>query len=48
MTREGIDPAAIKPVFVAPGIDAGAEDLVFELTVTDSGGLQDKAKVVSR
>jgi hypothetical protein len=40
------DPAAIKPVFVAPVIDAAAEDLVFELTVTDSGRLKDKAKVV--
>jgi hypothetical protein len=39
------DPTAIKPEFSAPVIDA-PEDLVFELTVTDPGGLQDKAKVV--
>jgi hypothetical protein len=39
------DPAAIKPTFLAPVIDAPTEDLVFELRVVDSGGLQDKAKV---
>lgn len=38
------DPTAIKPVFVAPVIDAPVEDLVFELTVTNSAGLMDKAK----
>ena len=40
------DPAAIKPAFAAPVIDAPTEDLGFELTVTDSGGLRDMAKVV--
>ncbi len=39
------DPAAIKPVFVAPVIDAAAENPVFELTVMDSVGLKDKARV---
>lgn len=39
------DPTAIKPVFVVPEINTPSEDLVFELTVTDSAGLQDKAKV---
>jgi hypothetical protein len=41
------DPAAIKPVFIAP-IPAGGttEELAFELTVTNAAGLQDKAKVV--
>jgi hypothetical protein len=39
------DPAAVKPVFVAPTI-GGQRDLVFELTVTNAAGLQDKAKVV--
>ena len=40
------NPAAVKPVFTAPVISAPTEDLVFELTVTDSAGLQDKAAVV--
>jgi photosystem II stability/assembly factor-like uncharacterized protein len=39
------DPTAVKPVFVAPSVD-GQRDLVFELTVTNAAGLQDKAKVV--
>jgi hypothetical protein len=40
------DPAAVKPSFLAPTVDAPAEDLVFELTVASSAGLQDKAKTV--
>jgi hypothetical protein len=40
------DSTAAKPTFPAPDINAPTEDLVFELTVTDSGGLRDKAKVV--
>ena len=40
------NPTAIKPAFVAPVIDASSENLVFELTVTNSSGLRDKAKVV--
>ncbi len=39
------DPTAIRPSFTAPVIDTATEELVFELTVTDPGGLQDKAKV---
>jgi hypothetical protein len=40
------DPSAIQPSFAAPLTDADTEDLVFELTVTDSGGLQGNAGVV--
>jgi hypothetical protein len=39
------DPAAVKPVFTAP-TGGTTEELVFELTVTNSAGLQDKAEVV--
>jgi hypothetical protein len=34
------DPATIQPTFVTPVIDAGEVTLTFQLTVTDSGGLQ--------
>jgi hypothetical protein len=34
------DPTAIQPTFVTPVIDAGEVSLTFQLTVTDSGGLQ--------
>lgn len=40
------DPTAVQPSFTAPLIDTASEDIVFELTVTDDEGLQDKAKVV--
>ena len=40
------DSIAIKPIFVAPTIKSAHEELIFQLTVTDSGGLQDKGKVV--
>ena len=39
-------PTGIKTVFMAPEIDSVKEDLVFELTVTDAAGLQDKSKVL--
>jgi hypothetical protein len=34
------DPAAARPTFVTPAIDANEVTLTFRLTVTDSGGLQ--------
>ena len=34
------DPTAIQPTFVAPACDLSGATLAFELTVTDSGGLQ--------
>ena len=40
------DPAAITPSFLAPVIDADAEELVFQLFVTDAGGLQGSAKTI--
>lgn len=39
------DPTAVKPVFTAPS-GGTADELVFELTVTNPAGLQDKAEVV--
>jgi hypothetical protein len=39
------DPAAVKPAFVTPNMYSPAENLIFELIVTDSGGMRDKAKV---
>ena len=39
-------PAGMKTAFIAPDIDSVKEDLVFELTVTDTAGLHDKNKVV--
>jgi hypothetical protein len=39
------DPGAIRPSFMAP-LAENADDLVFQLTVTDSEGLRDKQKVV--
>jgi hypothetical protein len=38
-------PQGMKTAFIAPDIDSLKEDLVFELTVTDTPGLQDKSKV---
>jgi hypothetical protein len=40
------DPMAVKPMFMAPVIDVPSEKLVFELTVTNSAALRDKARVV--
>ena len=39
-------PTGMKTTFISPDIDSVKEDLVFELTVTDTAGLQDKSKVV--
>ena len=39
-------PAGMRTGFTAPEIDSVKEDMVFELTVTDGAGLQDKGKVV--
>ena len=39
-------PQGMKTAFIAPDVDSLKEDLVFELTVTDTPGLQDKSKVV--
>ena len=38
------DPTAIMPSFLAPVVDGDAEELVFQLFVTDAGGLQGSAK----
>jgi len=35
------DPTAAQPTFTAPVVGVGGEALTFELTVTDTGGLQD-------
>ncbi len=40
------DPTAAQTSFMAPSSSGEAEELVFQLLVTDSGGLQDKQKVV--
>jgi hypothetical protein len=40
------DPNAAQTSFMAPSSGSGVEELVFQLLVTDSGGLQDKQKVV--
>jgi hypothetical protein len=40
------NPAAVKPTFTAPVIDGASEELVFELTVTDAGGLAGQCKAV--
>jgi hypothetical protein len=40
------DPGAIQPNFMAPSTKSAVDELVFQLTVTDPGGLQDKQKVV--
>jgi hypothetical protein len=37
------DPAAVEPTFFAPDTGKGKEELVFQLMVTDAGGLQHKA-----
>jgi hypothetical protein len=42
------DPGAAQTSFLAPSSDSEVEDLVFQLLVTDAGGLQDKQKVVVR
>jgi Zn-dependent metalloprotease len=34
------DPSAVEPTFVSPEVGPAGESLTFELTVTDSGGLQ--------
>ncbi|KPK23106.1 MAG: hypothetical protein AMK69_18600 [Nitrospira bacterium SG8_3] len=34
------DPTAVKPSFRAPGVKPGGESLAFQLTVSDTGGLQ--------
>jgi hypothetical protein len=34
------NPQAAKPTFLAPNVSEGGTSLTFELTVTDSGGLQ--------
>jgi len=39
-------PAGMKTAFIAPDIESVEENLVFELTVTNMAGLQDKSKVV--
>jgi len=39
------DPRAISPTFTVPGTASEGEGFVFELTVIDAGGLQDKARV---
>jgi len=39
------DPTAMQPTFVAPACDQNGAALGFELTVTDSGGLQDSRTV---
>jgi hypothetical protein len=39
------DPTAVKPTFTAPSIKTETEKLVFQLQVTDAGGLQDKDRV---
>ncbi|MGA2404984.1 MAG: Ser-Thr-rich GPI-anchored membrane family protein [Syntrophobacteraceae bacterium] len=40
------DPTVVNPTFVAPDIEAQSEVLVFQLTVADARGLQNKDKVV--
>ena len=35
------DTTAVKPTFTSPDVGTNGEDLIFELTVTDNGGLQD-------
>jgi hypothetical protein len=40
------DPTAAQTSFMAPSSGSGVEELVFQLLVTDSGGLQDKQKIV--
>jgi hypothetical protein len=36
------DPAAVQPTFTAPNVTPNGISLIFELTVTDVGGLQDR------
>ena len=40
------DPNAVQPSFIVPATRHAVDDLIFQLTVTDAGGLQDKARVV--
>ena len=40
------EPDAVQPSFIVPSTTDAGDLLVFQLTVTDSGGLQDKVKVV--
>ena len=40
------DPNAVQPSFIAPATRHAVDELVFQLTVTDAGGLQDKTRVV--
>ena len=39
------DPTAMKPTFTAPAADTVTEKLLFELTVTDAGGLSNRDRV---
>jgi hypothetical protein len=40
------DPSAVQPVFTAPDTDTQGAHLVFQLTVTDAGGLQGQATCI--
>ena len=40
------DPTAVQPTFNAPSVGSGGEVLIFQLTVTDSIGLQDTDSVI--
>lgn len=40
------DPSAVRPVFTAPDVDTEGARLVFQLTVTDVGGLQSQASCI--